>query len=53
MSRLLEELNVEAQNLMALGDGENDVEMLQVSRAHSLSREGFITLPAALCFLHT
>ena len=30
VTRLLQELNVEPQNLMALGDGENDVEMLQV-----------------------
>ena len=30
VSRLLQELSVEPQNLMALGDGENDVEMLQV-----------------------
>ena len=32
VSRLLHELNVEPQHLMALGDGENDVEMLQVER---------------------
>jgi len=32
VSKLLHELNVDPQNLMALGDGENDVEMLQVER---------------------
>ncbi|CAL5223726.1 g6283 [Coccomyxa viridis] len=31
VTRLLQELNVEPQNLMALGDGENDVEMLQLA----------------------
>ena len=30
VSRLLQELHVGPENLMALGDGENDVEMLQV-----------------------
>ena len=33
VSKLLQELNVEPQHLMTLGDGENDVEMLQVGPA--------------------
>ena len=41
MSRLLQELSIEPQCLMALGDGENDVEMLQVSLANSLGMGGF------------
>jgi HAD superfamily hydrolase (TIGR01484 family) len=31
VARLLKELGVRPEELMAIGDGENDVEMLQVS----------------------
>lgn len=43
MSRLLQELNVEPQNLMALGDGENDVEMLQVTHPTTPKEENSTT----------
>ena len=37
MALLLQELGVQPENLMALGDGENDVEMLQ-ARYHSFPK---------------
>ena len=44
MSKLLQELDVDPVNLLALGDGENDVEMLQVRLITTLG-EGRVASP--------